>query len=106
MKIERIKTGSWGKVLAYLDVRTTDGFVIKGFRLVSGSKGLFVSAPSKKGSDGNWYDDVTIDDDVRGDLLTLAKEAYEADTGGKVAGTPPAGVPDEKAYGYDDDIPF
>ena len=36
MKIERINKGSWGKVRAFFDVTTSDGFTIKGFKIIEG----------------------------------------------------------------------
>ena len=62
MKIERINKGSWGKVRAFFDVRTDEGFVIKGFTLVEGINGKFVGFPSKK-NEQSWKifkDDVKI----------------------------------------------
>ena len=40
--------GSWGKLRAYFDVQTDEGFTIKGFRIVEGINGLFVSPQVKK----------------------------------------------------------
>ena len=51
MKIERMNKGSWGKVRAFFDLATSDGFIIKGFKLIEGINGLFVSMPSQKGND-------------------------------------------------------
>ena len=53
--------GSWGKVRAFFDLTTEEGFIIKGFRLVEGINGLFVSMPSQKGQDGEYYDTVLAD---------------------------------------------
>ena len=35
MKIERMNKGEWGKVKAFFDVRTEEGFVIKGFKILT-----------------------------------------------------------------------
>ena len=35
MKIERMNKGNWGKVRAFFDVQTDEGFTIKGFKLIS-----------------------------------------------------------------------
>ena len=51
MKIERMNKGSWGKVRAFFDLTTQDGFTIKGFKLIEGINGLFVSMPSQKNKD-------------------------------------------------------
>ena len=57
MEIDRMNKGSWGKVRAFFDLATSDGFIIKGFKLIEGINGLFVSMPSQKGND----DEYTID---------------------------------------------
>ncbi len=48
MKIERMNKGTWGKVRAFFDITTSDGFTIKGFKIIEGINGLFVSLPSQK----------------------------------------------------------
>lgn len=45
------------KLKAFVDI-SLDGIVIKGLRVVNGSKGLFVSMPRHQGKDGNWYNTV------------------------------------------------
>ena len=42
MKIDRMNSGSWGKIKAFFDLITEDGFTLKGFKLVEGISGLFV----------------------------------------------------------------
>ena len=69
--------GSWGKVEAFFDVETEDGFNIKGFRLVRGSNGLFVSFPSQKGSDDEYHDTVWAEKEVKEQVIELAKREYE-----------------------------
>ena len=56
LKIERMNKGEWGKIKAFFDLRTDEGFVIKGFKLIHGINGLFVGNPSQKGNDGEYYD--------------------------------------------------
>ena len=36
MIIERMSIGNWGNIKAFFDLRTTDGFLIKGMKLVTG----------------------------------------------------------------------
>ena len=77
MKIERMNTGSWGKVKAFFDVLSDDGFTIKGFKLIDGINGLFVSMPSRQGTDdqGNpkYFDNVWIESkDLRQELNEVA----------------------------------
>ena len=45
------------KLKAFVDV-DLGGVVVKGLRVVDGSKGLFVSMPRHQGKDGKWYDTV------------------------------------------------
>ena len=42
------------KVKAFVDVGIGD-FVVKGLRLLQGSKGLFLGMPQDKAKDGKWY---------------------------------------------------
>ena len=74
--------GQWGKVKAFFDVENS-GFEMKGFRLVEGINGLFVSMPSRKGTDENgndkWFDTIWIESrDVREQLNTLALAEYNS----------------------------
>ena len=76
--------GQWGKVKAFFDVENS-GFEMKGFRLVEGINGLFVSMPSRKGTDdeGNdkWFDTIWIESrDIREKLNTITIEEYNNDS--------------------------
>lgn len=115
MKIERMNKGSWGKVRAFLDVRTEEGFVIKGFRLIEGINGLFVGFPSQKGNDGEYYDTIYADRELKDELTQLAVKEYGSDIMQPPPQSyndgPPAGDPPSTGYGpaeqfTDDDIPF
>ena len=83
MKIERMNKGSWGKVRAFFDVMTEEGFTIKGFKIIEGINGLFVSLPSQKGKDDEYFDTVYVDQELRQELSQLALQAYGMDTGPK-----------------------
>tara|TARA_B110000014_G_C20067002_1_gene556140 strand:+ start:305 stop:748 length:444 start_codon:yes stop_codon:yes gene_type:complete len=81
LKIERMNPGPWGKVKAFFDVVSSDGFTMKGFKLVDGINGLFVSVPSRQGTDdqGNtkYYDNIWIESkDLRQNLHDVVIEAY------------------------------
>ena len=71
MTISRMNKGIWGKVHAFFDVKTTEGFIIKGFRLVEGINGKFVAMPSTKGQDGEFYDTVLADKEIQEKILGL-----------------------------------
>ena len=123
MKISRMNTGNWGKVRAFFDLTTQDGFTIKGFKLIEGINGLFVSMPSQKGNDDEYYDTVWIDSkQLREELTTLALQEYqnpssaentvqpEAEmTGENIKETDKENSPTEDVSSpafSDDDIPF
>ena len=76
MKISRMKTGDFGKLRAFFDLEV-NGFTIKGFKIVEGSNGLFVSMPSQQDKDGNYNDTVWVDKDTRKKLNELAISHYD-----------------------------
>ena len=100
MHIERINKGQWGKIRAFFDLRTDEGLVVKGFKIVEGTSGPFVGMPSQKSSDGQYYDTVIAEQELKEEITRLAMEAYGSEI---VQGAPPAGG--EPPPG-DDDIPF
>jgi len=79
MKITRItplKNDSGGKTKAFFDIQTNDGIIIKGFRIVDGSNGLFVSAPNEKGKDGKYYDNVILPKEMKSEVEKMALEEF------------------------------
>lgn len=65
------------KLKAFVDI-SVNGVVIKGLRVVNGSKGLFVSMPRHQGKDGKWYDTVYPESkERRQELHELVLSAYE-----------------------------
>ena len=68
--------GNWGKIRAFFDLQTEEGFTIKGFKLVEGINGLFVGFPSQKGNDDEYYDTVWADRDVKEQVNQLAVKTY------------------------------
>ena len=109
--------GSWGKIRAFFDLQTQEGFTIKGFKLVEGINGLFVGFPSQKGSDDEYRDTVWAERELKDELTQLAIKEY-----GQEVMSPPVGMEDDsfpppppldKAENLvvaepfsDDDIPF
>ncbi len=124
MKISRMNKGNWGKVRAFFDLTTQDGFTIKGFKLIEGINGLFVSMPSQKGNDDEYYDTIWIDSkELREQLNSLAMSEYQnpsaqnsdavvtnsESTGNNMKEESQASKESEKAEApafSDDDIPF
>ncbi|MBN2572746.1 MAG: septation protein SpoVG family protein [Ignavibacteriales bacterium] len=78
MKILRmnILKNSTGKTLAYFDTQTNDEIIIKGFRIVDGSNGLFVANPDQKGRDGKFYDTVILPREMKDELEKTAIDEY------------------------------
>ena len=68
--------GNWGKVRAFFDLQTEEGFTIKGFKLVEGINGLFVGFPSQKGNDDEYRDTVWADRELKDQLSQLAIKEY------------------------------
>ncbi len=117
MKIERMNKGSWGKLRAYFDLRTSDGFIIKGFKIVEGINGLFVGMPSQQNKEGEYYDSVYADKDLKDDLEKLAIREYGQESSDMHSAQPQNNNtqsadngnsnPDIKNEQFqDDDIPF
>tara|TARA_Y100000590_G_scaffold459604_1_gene617107 strand:- start:1417 stop:1800 length:384 start_codon:yes stop_codon:yes gene_type:complete len=79
MKIERMNKGQWGKVRAFFDLTTQEGFTIKGFKIIEGINGLFVSMPSQKGNDGEYYDSVFAIKETRDQLNKVALDEYSGE---------------------------
>lgn len=74
-RIYKLDTDS--KLKAFADV-TFSGVVIKGFSVVNGEKGLFVSMPRHQGKDGKWYDTVTPSTkELKQQLSEVVLEAYK-----------------------------
>ncbi len=77
MKIIRMNKLSGGKTLAFFDVETDDGIIIKGFRIVDGNNGKFISSPDEKGKDGKYYETVILPKSMKVELEKLALSEYE-----------------------------
>ena len=77
MKIERMHKASFGKIRGFFDLKTEEGLVVKGFKIIEGINGLFVSMPSEKNKDGEWQDSCYCDKDTRQTLNHLAVTHFE-----------------------------
>lgn len=79
MKIVRmnpVQQNGNGKLRAYFDFQTDDGIIIKGFRIINGPNGLFISPPAEKGKDGKYYESVILPQDIKNNIQALAVENY------------------------------
>ena len=75
MKISRMNKGEWGKVRAFFDLETEEGFTIKGFKVVQADD-LFVGFPSQKDKEGEYKDTVYADKTLKQKLNQLALDYY------------------------------
>ncbi|MDD5120260.1 MAG: SpoVG family protein [Candidatus Omnitrophica bacterium] len=74
-RIYKLETDS--KLKAFADV-SFSGILIKGFSVVNGEKGLFVSMPRHQGKDGKWYDTVYPESkELKLQLSEAVLEAYQ-----------------------------
>ncbi|MCX5699483.1 MAG: SpoVG family protein [Candidatus Omnitrophica bacterium] len=74
-RIYKLDTDS--KLKAFADV-SFSGVLIKGFSVVDGVKGLFVSMPRHQGKDGKWRDTVTPSTkELKQQLSEVVLEAYK-----------------------------
>ena len=105
VNIDKMKIGPWNKTLAYFDLKTSEGLIIKGFRLVEGNNEMFVGCPSEKGKDNNYYDRVWLTKELKDEVRELAKAAYDEGGGEAPAANKQAETSDEPDDEYDD-IPF
>ena len=74
--------GEWGSVRAYFDITTSEGFTIKGFRVLDGSNGLFVGFPSVKNKDGEYNDTVWCEKQKRQEVNEMAINHYSQEDAG------------------------
>ena len=84
MKIENMKKGDWGKIKAFFDIVTEEGFTMKGFKLVEGVNGLFAGFPSQQGKDGEYYDSVWADHELKDQVTSAAVKIYNGEDDGIV----------------------
>lgn len=84
MKISRMNLWSNGNNRAFFDLETDEGITFKGFKVMDGQNGLFVSFPSSKGKDGKWYDNVYMPREVKDKLSELAISEYNQLSGQSV----------------------
>ena len=103
--------GEWGKIRAFFDLKTEEGFILKGFKLINGSNGLFVGFPSQKGQDDQYYDTIWADKELKEIVNQVALKYYGVDvnqqSGGYENNSPPVNdAPPVDDTQFDDDIPF
>ena len=92
MKITKMNKGNWGKIKAFFDLETEEGFTIKGFKIVEGIDGIFIGFPSQKNEkDGEFYDTIWADKELKQKVEQLAAKEFDgsdADVSIDAAGLP------------------
>ena len=110
MKIERMTKGNWGNVKAFFDLKTEDGFLITGMKIVDGVYGKFVGFPSKKNEqEGKYSEIVRAEKETREKAEKLALEYYENQTEeafNEIPGAFDNVKPPEDSDKTTEDIPF
>ncbi len=78
VRMNKLQNEGGGKTLAFFDIQTDDEIIIKGFRIVNGVNGLFVSSPDEKGKDGKYYETVILPKTMKDKLQIVALEEYNS----------------------------
>lgn len=78
VKVERIHCLEGdGPTKAFCDLLILDSFLVKGFRIVQGKEGLFVSMPREQGRDEKWYETFyPVSNEMRKGLQELILDSY------------------------------
>ncbi len=77
VRMHRFDGDAGSKLKAFADIAVGD-FVIKGFRVMQGEKGLFLGFPQEKGKDGKWYNVFwPKTKEARQDLSEVVLAAYQ-----------------------------
>lgn len=67
-----------GNLKAFADVKFSDAVIVKGFNVLKGKQGVFVTMPRKATKDGRWFDILTpVSEEVKAEIETKVLEAYE-----------------------------
>ena len=74
-----------GTLKAFADVSINDALILRGIRLMSGKKGMFVGLPQEQGKDSKWYDQVVCKSAAVYDDLTRVCMAHYHSQGQEVA---------------------
>ena len=120
MRVSRMTKGNWNKTKAYFDLETSEGFTIKGFRIVDGIKGLFVSMPSQRDKEGEYKDTIFANKLIREELNKIALDYYNSDQNSRAIGGVSEGLSNSddrgdvghlaadnvKSFEQDDKLPF
>lgn len=79
MKILNLKHYSGSNSLkAFFDLETSEGIIVKGFKIADSKNGLFVGVPSEqdKNDQTKYWDKVLIPKEIKEKLTSMAIEEY------------------------------
>ena len=78
-----------GAIKANASITFDEEFVVTGLKIVSGSKGLFVSMPSQKNKDGDYKDTAyPITKEFRQKIIDVVLKVYNGDDDSDDSGFP------------------
>ena len=81
MTIDRMTKGRWGNILAFFDLKTDDGFLITGMKVINGVNGRFVGFPSKLDEQEAKYSEIVrAGKETRERVEKLALEFFDKQT--------------------------
>ncbi len=67
-----------GNLKAFADIKFGDAIMVKGFSILQGKKGVFVSMPRKAGKDGRWFEILTpLSEKVKQEIEDKLLVAYD-----------------------------
>jgi len=70
-----------GNLKAFADVKFSDTIIVKGFNVLMGKRGVFVTMPRKASKDGRWFDILTpLNDEVKKEIEDKVLDAYEKES--------------------------
>ncbi len=81
------------KIKAFFDIESEEGFLMKGFKIVGGSKGLFISSPSEKDKDGKYWDRIRFSAELTDAVNEKALAEYGQMGGAGVSQAPTGEAP-------------
>ena len=81
------------KIKAFFDIESEEGFLMKGFKIIDGSKGLFISSPSEKDKDGKYWDRIRFSAELTDTVNERALSEYQSMGNAAVSQTPSGDAP-------------
>ncbi len=72
-----------GTLRGFADVKLGEVVVIRGFSIIKGKNGVFVSMPRKAGKDGRWFDMLQpLSESFKREIEDRVLEAFDRETDG------------------------